>query len=376
MPDLPSRTDLFNVFADEVLTRARARSTGQQVTASEIFTPGSDINLIGAGGSAMGEEVVRQLGRSTKALTLSGSVGDEVDRWVFDHYGEKVPRKLAAAARVTVTLARPTGAFGGFTYGSGSRVTTPSGVQFDLQADAVFSGAAVGPVSVLARAVNAGTAGNVGANTITRFVTQPADPTTTITNVQPAAGGDTTETDAAYKARAQAYLLSLAKGTLPALEFGAKTVPGIRQASAIEELDNLGVLTGRTYLFIADANGQANNALVAEVNTALREYRAGGLPVITVGGTPVFQTITYHLSFETGVDTILAFDQVRQSTVARVNQLAPQAALRRSMLFEIARSVAGVIVPADGVTVPAGDVVPPAGSGQVIRTSADLVTNA
>lgn len=376
MPDLPSRTDLFIVFADEVLTRARSRSTGQQLTASEIFTPGSDINLIGAGGSAMAEEVMRQLGRSTRALTLEGSQGAEVDRWVFDRYGEKVPRKTAAAARVTVTLARPTGGFGGFTYGSGSLVVTPSGVQFELQADAVFTGASVGPVSVLARAVNAGTAGNVGANTITRFVTQPADPTTTITNVQPAAGGDTTETDAAYKARAQAYLLSLAKGTLPALEFGAKTVPGIRQASAIEELDNLGVLTGRTFLFIADANGQANSALVAEVNTALREYRAGGLPVVTVGGTPVFQTITYHLSFETGIDTVLAFDQVRQSTVARVNQLAPQAALLRSLLFEIARSVAGVIVPADGVTVPAGDVVPLAGSGQVIRTSADLVTNA
>lgn len=376
MPDLPSRTDLFNAFADEVLARARSRSTGKQITASEIFTPGSDINLIGAGGSAMAEEVIRQLGRSTKALTLQGSVSAEVDRWVYDRYGEKVPRKTASVARVTVTLARPTGAFGAWTYPALSRITTPGGVQFETQTDAVFSGASVAPVSVVAKAVNAGTAGNVAANQITRFVTQPDDASATITNVEPAAGGDATETDAAYKARAAAYLLSLAKGTLPALEFGAKTVPGIRQASAIEELDNLGVLTGRTYLYIADANGQANLALIAEVTSALREYRAGGLPVIVVGGTPVYQTITYHLSFETGIDTVLAFDQVRQSTVARVNQLAPQAALRRSMLFEIARSVPGVIVPADGITVPAGDVVPAAGSGQVLRTSADLVTNA
>jgi len=375
MPDLPSRTDLFNVYADELLTRARARSTGQQITASEIFTPGSDINLIGAGGSAMAEEVMRQLGRSTKDLTLDGAQGDALDRWVFDRYGEKVPRKKAAASRVTITLARPSGLFGGFTYGSGSRITTPGGVQFDTQADAVFSGGSVGPVTVLAKAANAGTAGNVGANTITRFVTQPLDNTLTITNAEPAAGGDTTETDTAYRARARAYLLSLAKGTLPAIEFGAKTVPGIRQATAIEELNNLGVLTGRVFLYVADANGQANNALVAEVSTALREYRGGGIPTIVVGGAPVFQTITYHLAFETGVDTIIAFDQVRQTTVARVNQLAPQEPLRRSMLFEIARSVDGVVVPDDGVTVPAGDIIPLPGSGQVLRTASDLVTN-
>lgn len=376
MPDLPSRTDFFNTFADEVLSRARSRSTGKQITASEIFTPGSDVNLIGAGGSAMAEEVARHLARETRALTLEGSQGDEVDRWVYDRYGEKVPRKTASNARVTVTLARPTGAFGGFTFPALKRVTTPGGVQFEIQSDAVFTGASVGPVSVVAKAVNAGTAGNVAANQITRFVDQPADPTTTITNVEPAAGGDATETDAAYKARARSYLLSLAKGTLPALEYGAKTVPGIRQATAIEELDNLGVLTGRTYLYIADANGQANVALIAEVVSALREYRAGGLPVIVVGGTPVFQTITYHLSFLTGIDTVLAFDQVRQATVARVNLQAPQEPLRRSMLFEIARSVPGVVVPDDGVTVPAGDVVPLVGTGQVIRTSPELVTNA
>lgn len=151
---------------------------------------------------------------------------------------------------------------------------------------------------------------------------------------------------------------------------------GIRQATAIEELNLSGMPTGKMFLYIADANGQANQALIAEVVSVLRDYRGGGQPVVVIGGTPTFTAITYHLSFETGVDTELAFDAVRQTTVARVNQLAPQEPLRRAMLFEIARSVAGVIVPADGVTAPAGDIIPAPGSGQVIRSSADLVTNA
>ena len=375
MPDLPSRSDLFNVFANEVLARARSRSTGQQITPAEIFTAGSDVNLLGAGGSAMGEEVIRQLATSTSDLTFDGARGDRLDRKVFDAFGDAVPRKLAAAARVMVTLSRPTGAFGGFTYDALSRMTTASGVQFETQAAAAFTGSSVGPVTVLAKAVNAGTAGNVAAGTITRFVKQPLDSTVTVTNIEPAAGGDATETDSAYRVRARAYLPSLAKGVLPALEFGARKVPGIRQATAVEELNILGVLTGRTFLYIADANGQANQALIAEVTLALRDYRTAGLPVLVVGGAPFFQPITYRLRFSTSVDSVLAFGQVRSATVARVNQLAPQEGLLRSLLFEIARSIPGVIVLEDAVVVPAGDIIPASGSGQVIRTNPELVTN-
>lgn len=376
MPDVLSRSDLFNTFAAEVLARAQARSTGRQVTAGEVFTPGSDINLIGAGGSAMGEEVIRQLVRGLRATSSSGSQGAEKDRWAADRYGSAVVRKTASAARVHVALARPTGTFGAFTYPSGSKVSTPGGIEYETQAAGVFAGASVGPITVEVRAVNAGLAGNVAANTITTKVTPSADPTMTVTNPEPAAGGDASETDAAFQARVDAYFATLARGTLAAVVFGALTVPGIRQATVIEERTESGVLTGRMYLYIADANGQANRAIAAVVELALREYRCGGIPVVVVGGIPTFVAITYSLQFETGIDTIAAFDAVRSATVARVNQTAPQATLQRSLLFEIARSVRGVIVNANAVTAPAGDVVPTPGSGQTIRTTTDLVTNA
>lgn len=375
MPDLPARTALFEVFAREVTTRAAARSTGRQITAAEIFTPGSDINLIGAGASAIGEEVMRQTARSFRDLTFDAE-GEQLDRTVAERFGDAVKRKTAAPARATLAFARPTGTFGGFTYAAGSRLTTPSGVVFETRDAAVFSGSTLGPVSVTARAVNAGTAGNVAANTITQFITVRPDVTITVTNPEPAAGGDAKETDTAFRARARGYLAAVSKGTLGAVRFGAVAVPGVRQASAIEEVDTSGVLTGRVLLYIADANGQANAALIADVTAGLREYRSGGLPVIVIGGVPVFQAIQYHLAFEAGVDTIAAFDAVAALTVARVNQGVPNGALLRSLLFEVARSVAGVIVNADAVTVPAGDVVPAAGSGQTIRTSRDLVSNA
>lgn len=375
MPDLPTRTELFNVFADAVLVRARARSTGKQITAGEIFTPGSDVNLYGVGVSAVAEEVARANALGLRDLTY-GARGDALDRVVAERTNNRLPRKQAAAARAVVTLARPTGTFGAFTYPAGAIVATTGGVRFATTSAGVFAGASVGPVTVYAKAVNAGTGGNVAAGAITQKLTPSDDPTMTVTNLVAAAGGDASETDAAYVARAIAYPASLVRGTLPALETGALTVGGVRGASAVEETDPLsGALTGRTLLYIADANGQANAALIAEVVTRLREYRVGGLPVSVIGGVPFYQPIQFHLGFLSGVDTLTAFDQVRAITVARVNQGVPNGTLYRSLLFECARSVPGVVVGADAITVPAGDIVPAPGSGQTIKTSTDLVTN-
>ena len=376
MPDLPSRTDFVNTFASSVLQRAASRSTGRQFTASEIFTPGSDVNLIAVGASAMAEEIVRHMGRGLLDLTFGGARGAALDRKVADAFGGRLPRKGASAALVPLQLTRPTGTFGGFSYPALARVSTLSGVVFETQTAGTFAGAALGPITVTARAVNAGVAGNVDRNTITQKITVPADVTMVVGNAEPATGGDSNETDSSYVARAYAFIPALARGGLPAIEFGARTVPGIRSASAVEELDAGGNLTGRVFLYVADVNGQANTALAAAVNLALREYRSGGLPVLTVGGVPVFQAIAYHLAFETGIDTVGAFAQVQALTVARVNQIAPMAPLLRSMLFETARLVPGVVVLTDAVTVPAGDVIPAAGSGQVIKTSSSVVTNA
>ena len=375
MPELPTRTELFNIFASEVLERASARPTGRQITPEEIFTDGSDVNLIGAGGSAMAEEIIRQLTRCTADLTLDGASGPALDRWVADRYSTEIVRKTATPSLVQLAFQRPNADFGAFTYPALSRAQTEGGIQFETTTAAVFGATEVGPVVANARAVEAGLAGNVAAGTINRFITQPQDNTTTVTNPNFASGGDATETDAAFRERARQFFSAQQRGTLAAIEFGALTVPGVRQATAIETLGEGGLPTGQVFLFVADANAQANESLVAQVEQALLEFRCGGIIVTVIGATPIFQDIQYQLQFETNIDSVLAFDQVRQVTVARVGELAPEEPLLRSLLFEAARSVAGVIVPSNGVLEPVGDVIPAPGSGEVIRTTLDRVTN-
>jgi len=374
MPDLPNRVQLFNVFADELLVRAEGRQNGRRITAQEVFTEGSDINLLGAGASAMAEEVVRQLGRGLQALTLDGAQGPELDRWCSDRYSGEVVRKTAAPALVKLQLARPNFTAGAGSYPAGSRVQTQGGIQFVTLTTGSFGATSLGPVTVEARAVNAGSSGNVPAGAIASFVTQPFDASMTVTNPSFASGGDETELDASLRARARLFFVAARRGTLGAVEFGALTVPGVRQATAEEEVDGGGWLTGRVYLYIADANGQANASLVAAVTAAVRAYRGAGLPVSTIGASPVFLPIVLQLSYSANVDSSVAFERVRTVVLGQVNQTRPNLTLYRSLISSAARSVPGVIVGDGAVVAPAGDVVP--STGQVIRTRLDLITAA
>ncbi len=375
MPDLPLRTDLFNLGADEIRARTEARPPALRVDPEQVFVEGSDLNVITASASAMGEEVTRQLSRSVGALLLDGATGEDLDRLVADRFSPTIVRRGASPAVVTLQFSRVAGAFAAITIPVGFQVRSTSGVVFETTTASGLGAGAAGPVDVPAQAVLAGLGGNVPAGTITQIATLPApDPNLLVTNAERAAGGDDPESDVRLRARARNFYLQARRGTVGAIEFGALTVPGIRQATAIEELDAFGRPTGRVALYLADAQGQANAALVAAVRAALYEYRAAGVVVDIYGATPRYVPIIFRLRFEAAVDTVAAFDNVRFATVATVNTLAPGATLPVSLLFAVARSVRGVIVLEDAIVAPVGDLVPAA--GEVLRTTIDLVSEA
>jgi uncharacterized phage protein gp47/JayE len=78
-----------------------------------------------------------------------------------------------------------------------------------------------------------GLIGNVIANQITILSTAPTG-IEAVTNANAFTTGQNTETSDQRKARFQQYIASLSKGTLPALEYGAKTVTGVIDAHAFE----------------------------------------------------------------------------------------------------------------------------------------------
>jgi len=372
-PDLPTRADLYELGVEDVIARSQARPPAQRISAEALTTQGSDINIFLSSVSAMAEEVLRQLAMRIAALYVDGASGSDLDRLVADRFSPLIVRKGATPALVTLVLTRTSGSLPAITLATGTVFQGPNGQQFETTAAAAVPSGSNGPVSVVARARVAGTAGNLAAGTITSFVSPPGDTALQVTNPEPAAGGDDTETDASLRARAKTFFRAVSKATKAAIEFGALTVPGVRQASSIEELDpSSGEPTGRVQLIIADANGQANAALVAAVQTALVEYRAEGIIVDIVSGVPTYVPIVLRPRFDAGVDTSAAWAQLVSVVVANVNSLVPGQTLAVSLITSAARSVPGVIVYDDFVDSPVGDIV--ALPTQVLRTTTALVT--
>jgi hypothetical protein len=126
------------------------------------------------------------------------------------------------------------------------------------------------------------------------------------------------------------------------------------------------------FLYVADANGQANSSLVEAVRLGIYDYRAAGGAVDIIGAVPVFIPITLALAFDANVDTVAAFDRAARVIVGRVNQTQPNRTLLRSTISAAAGTVPGVRVTDSSIVAPAGDVVP--ATGQIVRTRRDLVT--
>jgi len=372
MPDLPSRPELFDVGRNEILTRAESHPYASRISPEAVDEKGSDINLIIAAASAMGEEVSRQASAELTDLTLDGATGGKLERWIADRYSTEIVRKSASPSVGELQFTRSSTALGAITFLAGGVVQDKDGNRFETLSDVAFGAASLGPITVQGRAVEAGSAGNAPINTITSFVTESGDSSIVVTNPAVFAGGAQTENDESLRDRTRKFWSQARRGVIGAIEYGATTVPGVTQATAVEQYTALGVPSGFVFLYIADDNGQSNDVLNQLVVDALLEYRAAGIFVDVFSSYPTFQAIELSLTYQAGINTEGAWQNVRSTIVARVNALAPGETLLTSLITEAARSVDGVIVADDAVSVPTGDVVPVA--GELIRTRLDIVT--
>ena len=371
----PTRDDYFQIGADEVLARSEERPQRERLSRESVFTEGTDINIIIAACSAMADESTRQLAIRMAALFLDSAEGEDLDRLVADRFSPEVSRKQAAPAVVTVTFSRaiPPSAGAAALYDVGTKLSTEQGTEFELTEAASFTINSTGPITAAAQAVLSGVDGNVSVGEITQIKGPNSDPEVTVTNAAVGAGGRAVETDASLRERARSFFLSVRRGTAEAIEFGALTVDGVESATVFEEKDAFGLPTGRVSVAIADRNGQANQILAEAVAEALVDYRAAGVIVDVIVTQTSPQGIAYeNIGFTSGTDTRASIQQLKSLTVGAVNLLAPGEPLTRSLLYSLANSIPGAIVPETAIGAPSGDVLP--AENEVIKTRLDLVT--
>lgn len=347
-----TRLDYFEIGRNYVRTRAK------RIDPAQIDIVGSDVNLMVGSASFMTFAVQRQLGERLNALFLDGCDGEDLDRWGYDRY--RLLRKGAAPARTTMTFARPTAAAGSGNIESGRKFITKEGIEYILTQTALFGSSQL-TTDVYARAVQAGKDFQVGANTIRKPSAGTLfDPTIVITNVAAAAGGENRESDDVYRERIRDFWRAMSRGTIGAIEYGARAVPGVESALATEVTDN-GVPARLVQLYVADSSGVSSAALEASVDIELDEWKGAGVYVLLSGGLPqIVDNITLHLSFQAGVDTATLKLEVLNAVVEYVNSLGIGQVLYLSDLKSVlVRFKASGLIPADNtIQNPVGDITP------------------
>lgn len=373
MADLPSRADLFDAGRRFIKTEALV-NPNLRITPPIADVRGSDVNLILNIGSTMGEQLSAAWARCMKGLFISTATGAALDKKVFDACGGML-RKPSNAATVDLVLARPNAGAGSGTIDAGARCTTAAGSIFSLKTDVSFGSTDIIRPAIGVAAV-VGTTQNVPAGALTSWVDAPFDPTITVFNSVPAAGGTSAESDPQLKGRALTFFLTVRRGILAAIQYGAtagdpanpsNAINGVAIATAYEIVNpGTALPAGAVQLIIGDADGNASQAMVQAVIDKMLEFRCAGIPVFVSGGRVIFEPVVYDLEFLSGVDTEQAAAAVA-ATAAAISQFnRPGQKLLRSDLIAAARAVPGVVVNDGSLLAPLGDVVPTSNQ-QIIR---------
>jgi len=371
--DLPTFDQLFAIGKDEITSR------NSKLDPSEVDRRGSDVNIINAVGSAMAEEILRQLFTSYNDLFLDPAVDDGLDRLAFDRYG--LGRQGASQSRGAVAFSRATAGEGAGTIPIGTRLISEDGIEFDTTTTASFGAVALGPITANVKSVKAGVDTNVVASQITQISSAIFDGTITVTNSAATTGGADQETDDEFKNRVRKFFPNARRGTLEAIELGALSVDGVRLAKAVERTDESGIPSRWVDLLIGDIDGSSNATLVSEVELILDDYRAAGIYVDVIGATIQNQTIVLRVAgYESGFDADAVDEEIKSSLVLEVNKLQINDTLYKNNLIKVAASIEGAIIDEDALTndglspaqLPLTDITPT--FGNVVRTNDSLIT--
>jgi len=382
MADLPTRQELFRRWRNAALA-----VPGTRVSPREIDRAGSDLNLLAAASSIMGEEIVNRAARAYAACFEATARRECLDRVVFDRKG--LPRLPAAPSVGMVRLERAAFAGGAGTIVGGlpgslptpTRIRTQTGITYLLTRNSVWGALDLGPFYVPIQAELAGLESEVDEGQAWSWADPPFDTTIEITNDDPTNGAGETagaadeETDEAYQARARNFFNTVRRGTTGAVEFGLRSTPGIASVAVYETLDasSSPACSGRAY--VLDALGQASQTLAARGALTLIEYRPIGIPVVISEATPQYVSIKFvAAAYDTRLvtDTGAANDDVRTAIIGALENQQAGGLLYRSTILAAARSVVGFVIEDTNLTEPAATLIP-ATSDLAFRTRRELI---
>ena len=103
----------------------------------------------------------------------------------------------------------------------------------------------------------------------------------TITNPEAFSTGQDEESDTEVRVRFREFIQALQRGTVQALQYGAKTVPNVDGVYVSESV-------GRVILYAHDKNGDLSDDLQQDIQNEMPYWRSAGVPVVVL---PIHKTL-------------------------------------------------------------------------------------
>jgi hypothetical protein len=342
------------------------RVTLQTRRPSLIVEEGDATDAIIAGTATIGTAIIANAASEVRACFLDGAQQEKLVNLAHDRGVEK---NLGSRAIGTIVLTRPSSAGGAGTILAGRRVATEADdtgafAIFTTDIDVVWGSELT--KSVTGTASSVGKSGNIAVGSLTRFLDPIFDTTIVPSNPARFAGGTEEEADEDLRDRVRNFFLTQSRGTVAALNFGAREVPGVERVSVA--VDASGVVT----VYVADADGNSNAAMVAAVTAELENWRDAADVIYVTAGFITSVTIILQITVRTGVSIDALLDRIRQSVISAVGRLNPGESLYRDLVETAAKDVDREGIITANMISPAVTIVPAA--NELIRTAVGLIT--
>ncbi len=358
----PSWQDLYDIGK----TTLQTRRPKARVIEGDVY------DCIIAGCASVGVAILARDAQQFRANFLDGAEGEDLTDLAHDR---GVDRDPGAAARGTVNLRRPTAGLGAGTISAGTRFATEADetgafATYTNDEDVVYGALTTDMDLVTITCTKIGKIGNVEAADITRILDPIFDPsivlhTASLETDQMIAGGEEEESDEDLRDRTRGFYLTQARGTLDAIIFGAKEVPGVTRVSV--SVDDAGVIT----VFVADSDGNSTDTMVDDVTAELEHWRDAADVVYVTGGVIVLQAISLGLTVRTGTSIASLLTRIRAAVVSAVGRLQPGETLYRDMITSAVRAVDPLNITGVTLATPAVNIVP--AENELIRTNNGLI---
>lgn len=364
----PSWQDLYDLGKSTLIARRALRGKVVVVEEGDVY------DAIIAGCATMATAIVAYAEARYRACFLDGAEGADLTSLAHDRGVDRDPGSQAIGS---ITLTRASATAGAGTIPAGTKIQTEpdatgATVTFITDTDAVF-GALDLTKTVNGRAVEIGKSGNIEIGALARITDTVFDSTILPSNAARFTGGIEEEGDQDLRDRVRAFFLTQARGTIEALIFGAKQVPGVDRVSVV--VDAAGVVT----VYVADEDGNSNQTMVDLVDEELENggddgdgWRAAGDIVNAASGALFEQAVDMTLTVRAGTDVNALLDRVRNAVSNRARLLNPNETLFLDAIQAAARDVDREAILGVRINNPLVNIVPVV--GQSIRIPAGDVT--